>query len=533
MRGISRRVAVIGAGFGGLSAALALRASGHHVTVYEAGHRVGGKADRLSANGRSFDTGPSLLTMPDVLEQVFVQAGTTTSEQVTLRRLKPAFRYLFPDGTRLDLDDEPDAQAEAVKATLGPIVATDYVRILAHCRQIWDVAAPSFVYGDAPSFGTIAERPLWSARSLGRIDAARSMRSALGSLTRSPHLRALFARFATYSGSDARVAPATLLCVGWVELGLGSWGVLGGISAVARALAARFVALGGELRVGTGVAEILLEGDRVAGVRLEDGQSVRHDVVVSNADTRALYETLLPPQRYAPGASIAFAQRRLARAARESTPSMSGWNAVVMTPPAGRAAHTVLFPKAAPGEAIDDAYYDEFAAIFDRNTLRQHPTIYACDQRIAHADDAHADDAHADDAHADDAHADDPQGAGPVFLMVNAPSASACEAGPGIDFAALEVESLARLRAAGVLGDGHTVFRRTPTGLADRFPGSDGALYGAASNSRFAAFLRPGNRVAGIRGLYVASGTAHPGGGVPLALLSGLAAARAVGADHR
>lgn len=117
--------------------------------------------------------------------------------------------------------------------------------------------------------------------------------------------------------------------------------------------------------------------------------------------------------------------------------------------------------------------------------------------------------------------------------MVNAPSASACEAGPGIDFAALEVESLARLRAAGVLGDGHTVFRRTPTGLADRFPGSDGALYGAASNSRFAAFLRPGNRVAGIRGLYVASGTAHPGGGVPLALLSGLAAARAVGADHR
>ncbi len=506
-----RRVAVIGAGFGGLSAALALRAAGHEVTVYESSPRVGGKADRLRTGAADFDTGPSLFTMADVLDQVFALGGTRTSDHVTLRRLQPAFRYLFPDGVQLDLGDTPEAQAESIRASLGPAVASDFQRLLSHCRQIWEAAAPSFVYGDAPTMSAITARPVWAARSLGQIDAARSMRSALEALTRSPHLRALFARFATYSGSDARVAPATLLCVAWVELGLGSWGVEGGISAVARALADRVVALGGELCLGSGVAGIELDGDRVSGVRLHDGTTRPHDVVVSNADTRALHESLLPPRRFEARSAFTFAKGRLAQAARESTPSMSGWNAVVMTPAAGRAAHTVLFPSAAPGQGIDAAYYGEFAAIFDRGTIRREPTVYACDQRVAHGGDS--------------------DGAGPVFLMVNAPAASACDAGPGIDFAALEAETLARLRTAGVALDGEVVFRRTPHGLADRFPASDGALYGAASNSRFAAFLRPGNRVAGVRGLYVASGTAHPGGGVPLALLSGLAAARAVAAD--
>jgi phytoene dehydrogenase-like protein len=171
---------------------------------------------------------------------------------------------------------------------------------------------------------------------------------------------------------------------------------------------------------------------------------------------------------------------------------------------ADRLPHEVLFP----------ADYDaEFADIFDRDRPPVTPTVYLCAQERCHGLSGWAD-------------------AEPVFVMANAPAEPADRPRPAHVWAALESAVEQRIRAAGLWGPGDSiVWRRTPTELAADFPGSRGAIYGAASNDRFAAFKRPPNRVRGVPGLYLASGSAHPGGGLPMVALSGLAAADCLTAD--
>jgi len=184
---------------------------------------------------------------------------------------------------------------------------------------------------------------------------------------------------------------------------------------------------------------------------------------------------------------------------------MSGWTAAVRARRlADRFPHEVLFP----------ADYDaEFADIFDRDRPPSDPTVYLCAQERCHGVTGWAD-------------------AEPVFVMANAPAEPRDLPRPPEVWAELEAAVERRMRAAGRWSDGDAlVWRRTPRDLASAFPGSRGAIYGAASNDRIAAFKRPPNRVTGITGLYLASGSAHPGGGLPMVALSGLAAADCLADD--
>jgi len=161
----------------------------------------------------------------------------------------------------------------------------------------------------------------------------------------------------------------------------------------------------------------------------------------------------------------------------------------------------VLFP---------ESYLDEFADLFDHDRPPRTPTVYVCAQERAHGRAGWREHE-------------------PLFVMANAPAEPLVgERDPAV-WQALEGTMMRRLRSAGIIAaDDEVVWRRTPTELARRFPGSRGALYGAASHSWNAAFKRPANVVGGTPGLYLASGSAHPGGGLPLAALSGRAAARSI-----
>lgn len=486
-----KRVAVIGAGFGGLAAATLLADAGHEVRVFEAADSVGGKAGTATVDGVTFDTGPSLLTLPDVPRAIFEAVGADFDATVSLRRLTPAFRHVFHDGVHLDLHDTPEASRAAVDATLGADAGGEWAAFLAYASRIWQASADAFVYGDAPELRALMGLDLGTIAGLRHIDALRTMRDAIDQRVRSPHLRRLLWRFATYNGSDVRAAPATLNCIAAVELVLGGHGVQGGIGALAAALADLGRQRGATIDLGAAVARIEHSGGAVRGVALASGASWSCDLVVCNGDA-----SVIP--------------HLLGRAQPQAAParSMSAWNAVLRVRRDGRAwpAHQAVYA---------DDYLDEFAAIFDRGEVPARPTVYFCHQGVAHGRGGWAD-------------------ADAVFAMVNAPSL----AGATQDLApeALEAPMRRHVDAAlAVLGvdpaDAPTVWRRSPVELAGRFPGSDGALYGAASNSMWSAFRRPTNRVRDVRGLYLASGTAHPGGGVPLALLSGVAAARAIAHD--
>ena len=487
------RALIIGGGAGGIAAALALVGQGHEVHLFEGASRVGGKANTAEHAGVEFDTGPSLLTLVDAFTQAFAAVGERLEDVVELRPLEHAFRYLFPDGVTLDFFGDLERTHAEVRDVLGPNAAADFSRYLRHSRRIWEASADTFVFGDAPTVDSLRRIPAHTWRRLGDIDALRSLGAAIDAEVRDPHLRTIFRRYATYNGSDPRRAPATNACITHVELGLGAYGVKGGISGLLRTMASAAETHGVHLHLNTRVERIALVGKRVIGLETSAG-FVPGEIVVSNAETRLLFEELLP-------VSLPAAQLRA-----ESERSTSAWNAVFKAvPQPRRAAHTVVFPR---------EYPQEFGDLFDRHRVPREPTVYLCDQRLAHEHPGWLD------------------GHGPVFAMVNAPSVDRQQGHTDWDALSRQVRRLVAHHGLIDASD-EIVWRRRPRDLARTFPGSGGSLYGASSSSRFSAFLRVPNRVAGVRGLYVASGTAHPGGGVPLCVLSGLAAARAVARDLR
>ena len=480
-----REVLVIGAGIGGLAAALALAARGVPVRVLESAAAPGGKAGTVEVDGVVIEPGASVLARPEVFAGVFARAGLRLEDVVGLRRLDPGFRYRWPDGCVLDVAHDPEETLANVHSTLGPSAEAGLASFLRYSRRIWDAAAPHFVLGPAPTWAAMAGLALRHPRALLAVDPLSSMASGIDRQVADPHLRMLLRRYATYNGSDPRKAPATLNCIAHVELSLGGYGVQGGVRALVRALVEAIEARGGVVECDATVQRVIVDGGRTTGVELSGGGVRRGRAVVVNADVGWLRDGALPD-----------AGRRLPAAA---APSMSGWTGALRADPGtDRLPHEVLFPS---------DYDAEFADIVDRDRPPADPTVYLCAQQRCHATPGWAD-------------------AEPVFIMANAPAEPAGVTRPAAVWSELERAMEHRIRTAGLWADGDAlVWRRTPAELAAAFPGSRGAIYGAASNDRFAAFKRPPNRVRGLPGLYLASGSAHPGGGLPMVALSGLAAA--------
>lgn len=479
----SRDVVIIGAGLGGLSAAIHLASRGYRVEVLEAHDRPGGKAGTVEIDGVTLDTGPSVLTMPEVFEELLSLAGRDLASTARLTQPDPAFRYNFPDDTVVDVHHDVDETIASVRAALGTEPAQELAGFLDYAQGIWDVAAPRFVYGAAPSFTSLVAGGLRTVREVTKIDPLSTMRNAIEKRVRDPYLCAILLRYATYNGSDPRRAPATLNCIAHVELGLGGFGVEGGIHRLVDAIEEAAVELGVRFAYGERVEKIVTEGRQVVGVESTRGRTDA-DAVVVNADARHLYETLLPRPRRV-----------------DAEPSMSGWTGLLRTRRrTGRAAHTVLFPK---------DYIREFEDVFDNLRPPEDPTVYVSAPAANHGQDCWP-------------------GEEALFVMVNAPALHE----ESNDYLAVRDVAKARIVAAGLATEtDEFVWTRTPRGLAARFFGSLGSLYGAASNGPGAAFSRPANRDPRFGGLYLASGSAHPGGGMPLAVLSGRAAARALEED--
>ncbi|WP_342166318.1 1-hydroxycarotenoid 3,4-desaturase CrtD [Methylobacterium sp. SD21] len=488
------RVVVIGAGIGGLAAALRLARAGLSVTVVERAEAPGGKMRAVPVDGTRIEAGPTVFTMRWVFEELLAECGASLAERVTLRDASLLARHAWSRDERLDLFADIDASAAAIHAFAGAGEAEGYRRFCARAAEVYRTLEGPFIRSGQTGPTGLAKRVgISGIGDLWRIQPFATLWSALKEYFHDPRLLQLFGRYATYCGASPFTAPATLMLVAHVEQA-GVWTVQGGLSALAASIAGLAVENGAEFRYGTHVQEIEVSGGKVTGVRLAGGGRIPADVVICNGDVAALDAGLL-------GRAAAPAGDRIGRAER----SLSAVTYCVRAETAGfpLAHHTVFFSR---------DYRAEFDTILRDRRLPTDPTVYVCAQ----------------DRSAEGAF---PGGPERLLMLVNAPADGTERPLPATEIARCETNLKARLHACGLsLTRESAATVTTPEAFAGLFPGSQGALYGRASQGWAATFKRPGARTK-IAGLYLAGGSVHPGPGVPMAAQSGRLAAAAILAD--
>lgn len=488
-------VVVVGAGMGGLAAAIDLARAGRSVTVVEGADRPGGKMRERWVGGVPIDSGPTVLTMKWVFERLFADAGVDFDDRVPTRRAEVLARHAWSDESNFDLFADPERTHDAIGRFAGAREARGYAAFRAQAREICTTLEDTFIRAPKPSaLGLVQRMGFGGLGRLWRIRPYELMWRELGRYFSDPRLVQLFARYATYCGSSPFFAPATLMLVAHVELE-GVWLVRGGMQRLADGLANLATQLGATIRYGARVDEVLVRGGRTHGVRLHSGEEIEADQVLLNADASSVADAHLGRDAASAVPSVARKERSLSALTVSAFAETDGF-------PLAR--HTVFF---------GDEYADEFDDLFERRQLPEDPTVYVCAQDR-------------------DVEGRDIDGPERLFVIINAPAD-----GDVRPFGTAEIESCAtraftRMQRCGLR------IRRTPanhvitspTDFERRFPGTGGALYGRATHGPTATFARPSAQTK-IGGLYLAGGSVHPGPGVPMATLSGRLAASALLAD--
>lgn len=487
------RVIVVGAGIGGLSAALDLARQGCDVQVLERAASVGGKLRQVAAGQALVDAGPTVFTMRWVFESLLADAGARLDELLPLQPLPVLARHAWRDGGTLDLFADLQRSCEAIEAFAGAADAQGYRRFCQRSGEIYRTLRDPFIAAQRPSPPALLWRAgLHNLAAMWRTAPLQTLWASLPNYFSDPRLRQLFGRYATYVGSSPLLAPATLMLIAHVEQE-GVWAVQGGMKRIALVLQQLGEQHGAQYHCNSDVARIVVQGGRVQGVQLTDGQLLPCDAVVFNGDSAALGSGLLGPQVIGATPPTLAAQRSLSAVTWCVQARASGFELQH---------HNVFF-------AAD--YAAEFQSIFGAQRICDAPTVYLCAQ--------------------DRGPASLPQGAAErMLLLVNAPAT-----GDSHDWSDAQVEDLAG-RSMGLLSDcglqlsiEHST-ATTPAQFNALFPATGGALYGRANHGSMASFARPGSR-SRVRGLYLAGGSVHPGAGLPMATLSGRLAAHSAASD--
>jgi phytoene desaturase len=304
--GRSDRVVIVGAGLGGLACALHLAGAGRQVTVLEREDQPGGRAGRLHVDGYAFDTGPTVLTMPELLGEAFAAVGESLADWVTLSALDPAYRAWFPDGSQLDVIADPARMADEVERVCGPAEAQGYLRFVEYTRRMWRLQRADFIdrnFDHPRDLITANLLRLLAAGGFGRLQ------NRVNRYFSDPRTQRVFSFQAMYAGLSPQRALAIYTVIAYLDSVAGVYFPRGGIHAVPQAMAAAAAKHGVDVRYGTAVQRVELRGGRATAVITESGDRVLADVVVLNPDTQAAYD-LLPgagprrPLRYSPSCVV-------------------------------------------------------------------------------------------------------------------------------------------------------------------------------------------------------------------------------------
>jgi phytoene desaturase len=490
---MSKKVVVIGGGLGSLSGAIHLARMGFNVQLFEQNDRLGGKVNELVLGSYRFDTGPTLLTMDFVIDELFRFAGFDRSEFLEFVPVDPICRYFFLDGSSIDASADLDKMMAAIE-NLSPGEGDKYENFLEYCKQIYDFTADIFLFTPIHEIKKmLGKGDLSTLLNLRKMDPFRTMHKGICRFFSDPRLIQLFDRYATYTGSNPYNAPATLNIISYVEHGLGGYYIKGGMYRLVEALKNVAEKLGVEINTSTKVEKILWESRKVEGVQV-NCEEMTTDYVLCGTDVVIAYNSLID----------GFDRRR--RKLNLLEPSLSGmvflWGVNNIHPMLAQ--HNIIF---------SEDYEREFEQIFGELSAPDDPTVYI--SISSRTDPEHA-----------------PPNSENWFVLMNMPYLQDGDHTMdwGTETERMREAVFSKLRKIGIDIPGYIEVEKvyTPEDLFTLHASNRGSIYGISSNSKTTAFKRHANRSRDIEGLYFAGGSVHPGGGIPLTILSGKMAAELI-----
>lgn len=472
---------IIGSGLGGLAIAIRLAKKGHKVRVFEKNPGPGGKINTITMGNYRFDTGPSLLTLPELIDELLADAPENIKSLFKPRKLDIICKYYFPDGIVMDTPSDPDAFSELFSNLTGEH-KRNIDNYLSKVWELYDLTAPVFIFGNFHRRKELFQPGnLKVLFNLHRLNPLATMHGYNSRRFRHPNITQLFDRYSTYNGSSPFKAPATLNVIAHLEHNKGAYFPENGMFSITLALYEYARHLGVEFSFNSYVSKIMLNGKEVKGI-IAGGKEYLSDIVVSDCDVFHLYQYLLPGIKAPSGSS----KKNLS-----SSAIIYYWG--MNTDHPDLKLHNIFF-------AAD--YREEFTCLFTKKTMHNDPTVYVFISSKAVQQDA-------------------PEGKSNWFVMVNAPH----DNGQNWEHLVSQTKKNIINKLESKLGFSiqdkiEHEYIVSPPDIEKNTLSTAGALYGNSSNSATSAFYRHPNFSRRIKGLYLTGGSVHPGGGIPLCLAS-------------
>ena len=490
----SKHVVVIGAGLGGLSAAIMLARGGFQVTVLEKNATVGGKLNRLQIQGFSFDLGPSIFTLPQNFRPVFEGDGRRLEDYITLERVDPQWRNFFEDGTVIDLWEDPERMRSEL-AQFGPRVFEEYKDFLAYSKRQYDIVESGYLRHGFDTFWQFMR--FYGMKDARDLDYMRTMSGSISKRLSNQYLRDIFEYFIKYVGSSALDSPAFMNLMPNIQMEFGLWYVSGGLYELALAFRKRLEETGVHLCLEHEVLRIETDGSSVTGVlvRSADGSErvVQADYIVSNMEVIPAMERLLnsPP--------------RVMKKMRRFEPSCSG---IVL--------HLGL-NRDYPQLAHHNFFYSRdlhanFRRVFDDGKLPHDPTLYVV--APTRTDPMQA-----------------PEGSDNIKILPHIPALNKKQPYSREDYVQLKEVCLDKMERMGLEDIRSRIVVEdfwTPFDIEARYASNRGSIYGVISDRRKNFAFKAPKKSAHFRNLYFVGASVNPGAGMPMVTLSGQHVARMI-----
>jgi phytoene desaturase len=477
----SKRVAVVGGGIAGLAVAIRLRTKGYDVTLFEANGHLGGKIAEQQLDGFRFDKGPSVLTMPQYIDELFELAGENPRDHFNYHRLDPIFQYLFEDGTVLRSHAQPE-RLIAEFSSKTSVKAEDLRTFFQRSKAKLELTDEVFLKRSLHQWKNYLDWPtLRGILQFGKVEAFTTMAKANAKLLKDEKVVSIFNQYASYNGSDPFSAPATLNLISHYEIALGAFYPKGGMFAIIKALGGLLERIGVNVRLNSRVERITIENGAASGL-VVNGESLNFDSVVSNSDVFKMYQELMP--------HVEKPQRVLNQPKSSSVIVFSwGMNREFPT----LRLHNMFM-------TADQKW--EYEQLFDQNGIPDDPTVYLYISSKQNPSDS-------------------PKGKENWYAMITVPHNT------GQDWAQLVAQAreavLSKLSRnlkteINELIECESVL--DPIKVEQETGSAFGSVFGNSSNGIFAAFLRHPNFSSKVENLFFCGGSVHPGSSIPLCLLS-------------